>query len=692
MSSSDPAPGGLRPRDDARIGTLLAERYRIDALLGAGGMGRVYAAEHVLMHKRLAVKVLHRELTSVPEVVARFEREAMAAANIDHPNVAAATDFGHLPDGCVFMVMEYVEGRNLRDEIAAGPLPVERAAAIARQIASALASAHALEIVHRDLKPENVMLVTKGADPDFVKVLDFGIARVPIAEAADRDSSPITRAGMVFGTPEYMAPEQALGQVVDGRADLYALGVIFYEMLSGMRPFAASSQTGVLGQQLSRAAPAFAERCPGLRVPHGIEQIVLRLLDREASGRFPAAAGVVTAIDAALGSVGGDAARIFTRIGGTVTAPFGGRPASSPDASRAAGLAALPAGVASGGLDEGAWRGVEALAPAAPRAGEAIAPLAAAGLAGVPGRAEPPPALRVAAQLLDWIDRRRLGLAPPLRDVPAPMYLGVAAALLLVITLGALRLAAPGDGGAVRQGVTVPASASAANVPTPASAASGAATPALAAGELEAAVRGGSEALAELASRRPGDARVELALAQALSAEGRLEASITALGRALGADPGLRTAPPVEAVVRKAIANPAARDEAFSLLLGPMGTRGADLVYSLATSEAGPSDLRARADELVRQPAFLERAAPALRVLARLRAARTCGDVAAVLDSARADGDVRALRFLRAYQETRGCKVKRKRVDCWPCLRGDRKLVEAIEAIVARAADAGAGP
>ncbi len=691
MSFSDPAPGGLRPRDDTRIGTLLAERYRIDALLGAGGMGRVYAAEHVLMHKRLAVKVLHRELTSVPEVVARFEREAMAAANIDHPNVAAATDFGHLPDGCVFMVMEYVEGRNLRDEIAAGPLPVERAAAIARQIASALASAHALEIVHRDLKPENVMLVTKGADPDFVKVLDFGIARVPIAEAADRDSPPITRAGMVFGTPEYMAPEQALGQVVDGRADLYALGVIFFEMLSGMRPFAASSQTGVLGQQLSRAAPAFAERCPGLRVPHGIEQIVLRLLDREASGRYPAAAAVVTAIDAALGSAGGDAARIFTRIGGTVTAPPDGRPASSPDASGIGGIAALAAGFAAGGLDEGAGRGAEALAPA-PRAGAALAPHALSGLVGVPGGAEPPPALRFAVRLLDWIDRRRLGFAPPLRDVPSPMYVGVAAALLLVITLGALRLAAPGDGGAVRQGVTVPASASAVKVATPASAASGAPRPALAAGELEAAARGGSEALAELARRRPGDARVELALAQSLSADGRLEASITALGRALAADPGLRTAAPVEAVVRKAVANPAARDEAFSLLLGPMGTRGADLVYSLATSDAGPSDLRARADELVRQPAFLECAAPPLRVLARLRAARTCNDVAAVLDSARADGDIRALRFLRAYQDTRGCKIKRKRVDCWPCLRGDRKLVEAIEAIVARAADAGAGP
>lgn len=689
MSPSDPAPGGPRPRDDARIGTLLADRYRIDALLGAGGMGRVYAAEHVLMHKRLAVKVLHRELTSVPDVVARFEREAMAAANIDHPNVAAATDFGRLPDGCVFMVMEYVEGRNLRDEIAAGPLPVERATAIARQIASALASAHALEIVHRDLKPENVMLVSKGADPDFVKVLDFGIARVPIAETTDGDSKPITRAGMVFGTPEYMAPEQALGQVVDGRADLYALGVILYEMLSGVRPFVASSQTGVLGQQLSHAAPPFAERCPGLRVPYAIEQIVLRLLDREASARFPTATAAVAAIDAALGSLGGEAARLFTRIGGTGAARLDDGALPLTEGSRLAAVvsgseeaAALPAEVAQ--------RDVAPAPLARARDGEAVAP-SALERTDAPGGAVAPPALRFAASALDWIDRVRRRLPSPLRGVPAPFLLGVAALLLLGVTLGALRLFTSGGGG-VRQGTTVAPEAPAPSAGAASSASSAVASRALASGELEAAARAGSEALAELARRHPGQARLELALAQALSGEGRLEASVAALGRALAADPGLGSSPPVEPIVRKAVANPAARDEAFSLLLGPMGTRGADLIYSLATGDGGPPDLRARADELVRQPSFVERASPALRVVVRLRAARSCGEVAAVLDSARSDGDARALRYLRGYQDTRGCKVKRKRVDCWPCLRGDRRLAEAIEAISARGADAGAAP
>src|SRR5258707_8517610 len=183
---SDLARGELDPR----IGTLLADRYRIDALVGEGGMGKVYSAEHVLMRKRLAIKVLHRELTTMAEVVARFEREAMAAANIDHPNVAAATDFGKLADGAVFLVLEYVQGKSLRDEIAGGPIAPERALHIARQIASGLGSAHALDIVHRDLKPEHVMLVEKGGDPDFVKVLDFGIAKVPIGEVPQSVNTP----------------------------------------------------------------------------------------------------------------------------------------------------------------------------------------------------------------------------------------------------------------------------------------------------------------------------------------------------------------------------------------------------------------------------------------------------------------------------------------------------------------------
>src|SRR3984885_14927769 len=162
---------------ESLVGHILSGRYFIERLIGEGGMGAVYQAEHMHMHKRLAVKVLHPEMTRQPEVVARFEREAMAAAHIEHPNVAAATDFGKLDDGSFFLVLEYVEGKSLRDAADSGALALERALHIAQQMASALSRAHALGIVHRDLKPENVMLVTRDGAADFVKILDFGIAK-----------------------------------------------------------------------------------------------------------------------------------------------------------------------------------------------------------------------------------------------------------------------------------------------------------------------------------------------------------------------------------------------------------------------------------------------------------------------------------------------------------------------------------
>ncbi len=152
------------------VGTTISGRYSIERLLGEGGMGAVYAAEHTLMHKRVAIKVLHAEMSVLPEVVSRFEREAMAASHIEHPNVAAATDFGKLDDGSFFLVLEFVEGKSLREALASsGAFSTPRATHVAKQIASALSRAHGLGIVHRDLKPENVMLVTRDDDPDFVK-------------------------------------------------------------------------------------------------------------------------------------------------------------------------------------------------------------------------------------------------------------------------------------------------------------------------------------------------------------------------------------------------------------------------------------------------------------------------------------------------------------------------------------------
>jgi serine/threonine-protein kinase len=309
--SSDPAKGKgssaktrnpmSRPGGAASlVGTIVGGRYRLLRVIGEGGMGAVYEGEHVHMRKRSAVKVLHPDMSRVPEVVARFEREAMAASHIDHPNVAAATDFGKLDDGSFFLVLELVEGSSLRDVVAQGRLDASRALHIARQIAGALARAHEQQIVHRDLKPENVILGKRDGDPDFVKVLDFGIAKVPVAaiSGTTTEAPALTQVGMVYGTPEYMAPEQAMGRPIDGRADLYALGIILFEMLAAERPFKADDGVVLLGMQVSAPLPRLADKAP---VSEAIEAIVRKLAAKDPAERYATARDVMDAIDAVAG-------------------------------------------------------------------------------------------------------------------------------------------------------------------------------------------------------------------------------------------------------------------------------------------------------------------------------------------------------------------------------------------------------
>jgi serine/threonine-protein kinase len=277
---------------DVLVGRVLAERYRVDRLLGSGGMGSVYLAEHVLMKKAVALKVLHRELTAFPEVVKRFEREAVAAARIDHPNVAAASDFGRLSDGSFYLVLEYVDGKCLRTLIEEGPIERGRALAIARQIADALSAAHAADIVHRDLKPDNVMLVTQPDGRELVKVLDFGVAKVVSGGESGEADRQLTRVGAIVGTAGYMAPEQALGQAVDHRADLYAFGVVLYELVSGSRPYEAEDVTQILAKQLTD---------PPAPLPPGVEPelsaLVFRLLARAPEDRPGSARELVAELD-----------------------------------------------------------------------------------------------------------------------------------------------------------------------------------------------------------------------------------------------------------------------------------------------------------------------------------------------------------------------------------------------------------
>ncbi|HVW29786.1 MAG TPA: protein kinase [Polyangiaceae bacterium] len=531
---------------DPRVGMVLAERYRIDSLIDSGGMGRVYVGEHVLMHKRVAIKVLHRELSSIPEFVARFEREARAAGNIDNEHVVSATDFGKLPDGSVFLVLEYVEGSNLRDEIARGPMPLARALHVARQIAGALRAAHALGIVHRDLKPENVMLVHKAGDADFVKVLDFGIAKVPIGErlSDDPDSKPITKAGMVFGTPEYMPPEQALGQNVDARADLYSLGVIIYEMLAGRRPFVADSQVGVLGQQLSRSAPPVSKRAPGVYIPPSIDAFVKKMIQREASRRFQTADQILDEIDRHLGYSSGRR-RIPTLTDGTQfdsTAP-------PPDYD------SLP-----------------------PEADESI-----------PGVTNP------LARIREWVETRRGQLPPSLRRLPAPVLfsvpLGVAGLLLGFGVFAALSPRAPAPSPAAPTAAAVRAEV--APAPAPPATASRA--------ELDRAATGGTPALRDLAAKYPKDAAISMAIgAAALKAKDQ-PAALEALGQALALDPNLQNDAQMASALWILAQSKQSSDAAFELLTGPMGARGKSILHDLATTSGVRTAVRKKAEAALRE-------------------------------------------------------------------------------------------
>ena len=304
MTQSVPEDGEVPPTANLEPGTLVAQ-YRVEKLLGEGGMGAVYRAEHVHMRKAVALKVLRPDASEYPEVVERFKREAIAAAHIDHPNVVSATDSGELPDGSVYLVLEYVDGENLRDVIAGGKVDAVRALHVVREIASALVVAHASGVVHRDIKPENVMLVARGTAREAVKLFDFGIAKIDVGSVTGKRSAtlqPITRIGTIFGTPDYMAPEQAMGQSVDGRADLYSLGVVLFEMLTGTRPFKGGAVT-LMRQHILQDAPELPDDVARTLDPR-IAAVLKRLLAKDPAGRFSTSAELVDAIDAILGKSG----------------------------------------------------------------------------------------------------------------------------------------------------------------------------------------------------------------------------------------------------------------------------------------------------------------------------------------------------------------------------------------------------
>lgn len=268
-------------REDPYLGLTIGGDMELTRLVGLGAMGRVYRAHQASMERPVAVKILHREHVRNPTLVARFRREGRVASSLAHPNVVGVYSAGELPrtgtSGEPFLVMEFLDGLSLRSALAAagGALSLPRTLSVLLQICDAMGEAHARAIVHRDLKPENVMLVACGADPDFVKVLDFGVARVGEAE-----SSIATHAGAVLGTAAYSCPENARGDGVGPAGDVYAIATLLFECLSGRTPFVGKSAVEVLIQHAQAKPPDVRDVAPSLDIPGSVASLIARNLDK----------------------------------------------------------------------------------------------------------------------------------------------------------------------------------------------------------------------------------------------------------------------------------------------------------------------------------------------------------------------------------------------------------------------------
>jgi serine/threonine-protein kinase len=273
----------LERTDDSLIGQTLAGKYRIDEKISEGGMGAVYRGTHVLMDKVMAIKVLRPSLAADEKIVARFSREARAASRISHPHALSVTDFGEDENGTVFLVMEYLDGKTLKDIIREeGPMQLSRVAEIIRQVGGALDTAHDGGVVHRDLKSENIMLISS-TGTDYAKVLDFGIAK--IRELEGGYDPELTAPNLVIGTPQYMSPEQcSQSSAIDSRSDIYSLGIIVFEMLVGHVPFGGSSPTEIMLKQMQVSAPSVLDERPDL--PPSVGRIVSRALAKHPDERY----------------------------------------------------------------------------------------------------------------------------------------------------------------------------------------------------------------------------------------------------------------------------------------------------------------------------------------------------------------------------------------------------------------------
>ena len=297
-----PACGAEQPRaqtagtsDDPLMGKVVARKFKIEKLLGVGGMGKVYKACQLSLDKTVVVKVLHDQFRDDPQLVQRFQREAKAASRLNHPNSIQILDFGQDESGVVFMAMEFLHGQDLFSLLKKeGPLPGQRLARIMIQAASALAEAHAQKVVHRDLKPENIMIEDRRGQRDFVKVLDFGIAKL---QDPGEGQKALTQAGMVCGTPEYMSPEQARGLNIDSRSDIYSLGIVMYQLTVGELPFVSDTPIGIVTKHILEAPVPPRQRAPQLNISEELERIILQAMEKEPEKRFATVSDLAEALE-----------------------------------------------------------------------------------------------------------------------------------------------------------------------------------------------------------------------------------------------------------------------------------------------------------------------------------------------------------------------------------------------------------
>ncbi len=301
---TDPAletPVPLDGDGEELLGTVIDNRYRLEATIGRGGMGLVYRASHLGLRRQVALKILHPSLAASSDVRNRFEREALSVGRVDHPNCVTTYDVGRLPGGALYLAMELLEGRALSEVLEKeGQVPPERALHILAHILRGLGGIHRAGLIHRDIKPENIFLIRQGDDNEFAKILDFGIAK-PMKGEID-DGVKLTQAGMAFGTPIYMAPEQALGAPMDGRADLYAAAVVGYEMLAGQPPFYSDDKLEVMSMHTAKPVPPIRQRLSknGKPVPLSLEKVVVRGLTKKPADRYANADEFLAAVEHAL--------------------------------------------------------------------------------------------------------------------------------------------------------------------------------------------------------------------------------------------------------------------------------------------------------------------------------------------------------------------------------------------------------